>query len=96
MPHPSDSTILAIWVIRALGVYLGLGLLFAMGFVATGVGRLDPGAKGSGIGFRILLIPGSMAFWPLLLWRWLRGGNLSPVEQNAHRRAASATSRSRP
>jgi hypothetical protein len=96
MPHPSVSTILAIWVIRVLGVYLGLGFLFALGFVANGVGRLDPGAQGSGIGFRLLLIPGSMAFWPLLLWRWLRGGNLSPVERNAHRHAASVTSSSRP
>jgi hypothetical protein len=96
MPHPSVSTILAIWVLRAIGVYLGLGFLFALGFVATGARRLDPGAQGSGIGFRLLLLPGSMALWPLLLRRWLRGGHPSPVEQNAHRRAASVISRSRP
>ena len=88
------SLILVTWGVRALGAYLALGFLFALGFVARGAGRLDPGARGSGLGFRLLLLPGATAFWPLLLRRWLRPGP-APLERNAHRQAAGVA-RSRP
>ena len=74
-------------IVGALGAYLGVGLLFAIPFAIFGASRIDPGARGSGIGFRVLLIPGAALFWPLLMQRWLRGAQ-EPVESNAHRRAA--------
>ena len=37
----------------------------------------------------LLIIPGTMALWPLLLRRWLRGVRSPPEECNAHRRAAA-------
>ncbi len=86
--------LVATWLVRAVGAYLALGLLFALPFVARGIERVDPGAHGAGWGFRLIVLPGTVAFWPLLLSRWLRGGGL-PVEVNAHRRAAGPGSEGR-
>jgi len=30
-------------------------------------------AQGSGVGFRLLILPGVAAFWPMFLRRWTRG-----------------------
>lgn len=78
---------MATWLVRALGVYAAFGLIFGAAFVARGIERLDPSARGSGWGFRLIVLPGTVALWPLLLRRWLRSGP-PPVETNAHRRAA--------
>ena len=59
--------------VYALGIYAGLGLIFAVLFVWIGVQRLDSEAQGSGVGFRLLILPGVTAFWPMLLLRWTRG-----------------------
>jgi hypothetical protein len=60
-------------LLTVVSLYLGCGLVFAVGFVTRGVGALDAAAKGAGIGFRLLIFPGSAAFWPYLLFRWIRG-----------------------
>ena len=66
-------------------LYAGLGLIFAVPFVWFGVQRLDSEAQGSGIGFRLLILPGVAAFWPMFLYRWRRGIVEPPVEKNPHR-----------
>ena len=71
-----------------LGIYLLCGLVFAIPFVLVGAGKIDPHAKHGSWGFRLLIIPGTMALWPLLARRWLKGVNEPPEENNAHRRAA--------
>jgi hypothetical protein len=68
-----------------LVAYVTLGLLFAVPFVWFGAQRLDSEAQGSGIGFRLLILPGVAAFWPLFLSRWRRGMVEPPVEKNPHR-----------
>ena len=60
------------WLVNLLGAYAAFGLLFAAVFVTWGIGRIDPAAKGSGIGFRLIVLPGVVALWPLLLKRWIR------------------------
>jgi hypothetical protein len=82
------------WVVAAAGVYLGVGLGFAVAFVARGIGRLDPRTRDATWGFRLIVLPGAMALWPLLLARWLGGAAGPPVESTAHRRAAAASERS--
>jgi hypothetical protein len=62
------------WFAGLLMAYAALGLAFALFFVSVGVQRLDPAAKGASLGFRLLILPGAAAFWPLLLRRLLRGG----------------------
>ena len=78
---------LALVVARVVEIYLALGLVFAVAFAARGVDAIDPAASGSTRGFRVLIVPGAMILWPLLLKRWLRG-TPQPTEDNAHRAAA--------
>ncbi len=78
-------------LVGALGIYAGLGVLVAIWLQLRGLDRLDPGAAGVGWGFRILVFPGLVAFWPLLALRALRGGG-PPAEHNAHRDAAEGRS----
>lgn len=73
-----------------LGVYLACGLIFAIPFALTGVTKIDPHAAHGSWGFRVLIIPGTMALWPLLLNRWTSGAKEPPEECNAHRKAARA------
>jgi hypothetical protein len=53
--------------VYALATYAGLGLLFAVPFVWLGVQRLDSEAQGSGVDFRLLILPGVAAFSPMFL-----------------------------
>ncbi|MBL8234881.1 MAG: hypothetical protein JNL98_40650 [Bryobacterales bacterium] len=49
--------------------YLSMSFSIALWFAWRGVDRFDEKARGAGCGFRLLLIPGTMVFWPLLLLR---------------------------
>ncbi len=69
----------------ALSGYAALGIVFALPFVFVGVQRLDSEAQGSGVGFRLLILPGVAVLWPMFLQRWLRGVTEPPVERNPHR-----------
>ena len=68
-----------------LGAYLGCGLIFAIPFALVGAKRIDPHAEDGSWGFRILILPGAMALWPLLWHRWSSGVHEPPEERNAHR-----------
>ena len=59
------------WLLDLLGVYAGAGLLFAIAFLTVGISHVDPDSKGSGVGFRLIILPGVTAFWPVLLSRWV-------------------------
>lgn len=50
--------------------YLGAGLIFSVPFLLKGVTKIDEGAEKSGWGFRIIIIPGTVVFWPYLLKKW--------------------------
>ena len=58
---------LLVWL---LTVYAAAGLVFALAFVTRGIQKVDHAAKDSGIGFRLIVLPGVAALWPLLLKRW--------------------------
>jgi hypothetical protein len=63
-------------VTQALGYYLAVGLLFGLVFVTVMIGRVDPAAAGSSWRFRLLVLPGVAALWPLLAMRWTARGEL--------------------
>jgi hypothetical protein len=65
-----------------------VGVVFAAVFVIAGVHRIDPAARGASVGFRVLIVPGCVAFWPLLARRWLAGSSAPPTERTAHRDVA--------
>ena len=75
--------------VYTLIAYAAAGLAFAVLFVWFGVEHLDSEARGAGMGFRLLILPGVAAFWPLLLQRWVRGVTEPPMETNPHRRAST-------
>jgi hypothetical protein len=60
------------WLVNALVAYAAVGLVFALAFISLGISRVDAVAKGSGLGFRVIVLPGALALWPVLLKRWLR------------------------
>jgi hypothetical protein len=63
---------LATWIVRLAGVYLLVGALFALPFACRWAARLDPAAAQGTGGFRLLVLPGAILLWPLLLVRVLR------------------------
>lgn len=50
-----------------LAAYAGLGLLFGLYFFFRGAAQIDPVIADSKWTVRLLLIPGSIGLWPLLL-----------------------------
>jgi hypothetical protein len=54
-----------------LEAYAAAGVVFGIAFVTFGIHRVDPLAKGSSFGFRLIILPGVAALWPLMLMRWL-------------------------
>jgi hypothetical protein len=77
-------------IVYILAIYASVGLVFAVPFVWLGVQRLDSEARGSGIGFRLLILPGTAAFWPMFLYRWRRGVAEPPAENNPDRLSSKA------
>jgi hypothetical protein len=75
------------------GIYFVCGLLFAVPFVLAGAKKIDPHAARGSWGFRVLIVPGATAFWPLLLRRWLGGVQEPPEERTPHRRLVRAETR---
>jgi hypothetical protein len=63
-------------IVSVLSLYAGMGLAFAVPFLIRGVERIDSQARGSGLGFRLIVLPGVVAFWPLLLRRWASGKSI--------------------
>lgn len=67
------------------GIYLAAGLLFAIVFLLKGIEKVDEGAHGATWGFKLIIIPGIMALWPLLLKKWIRSPHpLKGGDKNHH------------
>ena len=60
------------WIFTAIAIYLISGLIFAIAFVIRGAALIDEGAHKSTLGFKLIIIPGTMVFWPLLFKKWLK------------------------
>jgi hypothetical protein len=56
----------------AVGAYAATGIAFAVPFVLFWSARLDPEARAGSWGFRLAILPGAAALWPLLGWKTLR------------------------
>jgi len=64
-------TIVSFFLIEIV-VYLFAGIVFTIFFQAKGLSKIDEGVHGSSWGFRIIIIPGCIVFWPLLLKKWVK------------------------
>ncbi len=70
-------------ILTTAGIYLLLGFIFSTAFLLAGIEKTDEGAHGSGPGFRIMILPGCIVFWPLLLKKWLNATNArTPKKQD--------------
>lgn len=59
-------------VVNAILGYLGAGLVFAIFFAVRGVNGLEEAARRGTWGFRLVIVPGAMVLWPVLLMRMVR------------------------
>lgn len=69
------STASAVWVVALVAVYALAGLVFAVPFLVRGVTRIDHAAHGTSLTFRLVILPGVVVLWPVLLRQWMRGGS---------------------
>lgn len=52
--------------------YLCIGLIFSILFYRKGMSKIDEIAKDSTLGFKLVVFPGVVIFWPLLLSKWTK------------------------
>ncbi len=89
--------------LAAAGAYTVVGLLLAVALHFKGLGRIDEDIADAGVVFRLLITPGMVALWPLLVTRWLSAGRSgsqlddadtprsSAALRQAHRKLAATT-----
>lgn len=77
-------------IVYAVGIYAGIGGVFALYFVIFGITKLDEAARGTSFFFRFLMFFGAAAFW-ILLARRLFYGEKRPPEKNARRERSGET-----
>jgi hypothetical protein len=65
-------------MLAASGFYAAFGFVLALAFVTVVMKSVDPAAKNGRWRFRLLILPGVAAFWPVLLYRW-KGGGVPPI-----------------
>jgi hypothetical protein len=59
-------------ILLLIAAYMIVGLFFGIAFVMRGALRIDEAVHGAPIIFRILILPGCAAFWPLMAFKWRR------------------------
>lgn len=82
------SILFAKILVELLYAYLGIGVLVMLWMHAGGLRRVDTAAAKGTIGFRILVSPGLVLLWPLILKRAIHAAGHPPVESGPHRDAA--------
>lgn len=59
-------------LLTAAALYAGCGLLVAVTFLSRWCRSFDPSARDGSWGFRLLIVPGLVALWPVILAKVLR------------------------
>jgi hypothetical protein len=77
----------ATFIVGSAVAYASAGAVFAIIFVTVLVHRLDPAAANTDIGFRLMIVPGAAALWPLILKTCLREVTMTADLRRYHRRA---------
>lgn len=58
--------------VLGVGVYGAVGLVAALALVLRGVARIDPVIVASPRSVRLVLVPGLVALWPVMLYKWMK------------------------
>jgi len=77
-------------IVYTVFIYLAIGFLFSIYFSFFAVKKFDESAKDTGIGFKLIIFFGVVAFWILLAIRMF-GKKGQPSEITAHRKAAEGS-----
>ncbi|MEM7670348.1 MAG: hypothetical protein AAF317_14615 [Pseudomonadota bacterium] len=56
-------------ILDMVRIWGAIGAVVAVIFLGWGIDRIDEDARGAYV-FRVLMIPGILIIWPLVLWRW--------------------------
>lgn len=89
---------MATLILGAAAIYALIGVIVAAPFALRVVRRFDRGAAHAPIGFSLLIFPGCMALWPIVLRWWRRANHPQRASEHdsGHGAAASSASHSSP
>lgn len=59
------------FIVGVLAVYALFGVAVGVATVLFGLTRIDPVMRSSSLAARMLMLPGSVTLWPLMLTKWL-------------------------
>lgn len=59
------------FILYLIVVYLILGAVFALWFLIRLIHKIDEGAEGAPLSFKLIIFPGCVVFWPVLLKKYL-------------------------
>lgn len=57
-------------ILTILAVYGAIGVVTGLAFITVGIGRVDPTVSGWNIPFRLMVLPGAIMLWPVIIMRW--------------------------
>ncbi|MEO0917856.1 MAG: hypothetical protein AAFY31_12880 [Pseudomonadota bacterium] len=57
------------FLVGLMRIWGAIGAIVVVPFLIWGIDRIDEDARGAYV-FRLLLIPGILLIWPIVLWRW--------------------------
>jgi hypothetical protein len=58
-------------IVTLAALYLAVGVVIGAAFVVAGISRVMPHAGPVTAGARILILPGCVLLWPVVLRRWI-------------------------
>ena len=64
-----EATVTIVFLL--LSFYALIGLIFYFPFIFKGMQKIDEGTRDTPLGFKILILPATLVFWPLLLKKWI-------------------------
>ena len=56
----------------SLAAYIAIGIVFTVFFLLKGIAVVDSASKDTSKVFKLLIIPGIIAMWPVLANKWRR------------------------
>lgn len=68
-------------LLKAVALYLAIGVPVALYFAWRGAAATDHAAQGAGVWFRLAILPGALLLWPWMILRRLSGRRINaPIE----------------
>jgi hypothetical protein len=59
------------WLLIGAAIYALVGLAIALAFAALALHRFDPATRGTSLFVRLLILPGLISLWPLVIRWWV-------------------------